>query len=149
MPPTRAHPQVFSDPYKATITKEKGKEIEEVEEDVYETYNLACLATGVKDDATFKSQGVRINGSKYTVLRELSAQTYHAKIADGAGGTASHPVTLEKLFVLKSKEGGLVIGVKGGYYFAARYKSDPRSDPSLTVAEDLAIGFYWACGPDA
>jgi hypothetical protein len=61
----------------------------------------------------------------------------------------SHNVTLEQVYVLKSKEAGLVIGVKGGYYFAARYKSDPRSDPSLAVAEDLAIGFYWACGPDA
>lgn len=58
-------------------------------------------------------------------------------------------VTVDKIWVLKSKENGLVIGAKGGYYFAARYKSDPRSDPSLSVAEDVAIGFYWAVGPDA
>jgi hypothetical protein len=158
--------QVFADPYKATITKEKGREIEEVEEDVYETYNLACLLINAKTDDNFKSQGVRINGSKFTVLRELPNQTYIAKVRaipprcllvlaipvtkvhmqiDGE----SHNVTLEQVYVLKSKEAGLVIGVKGGYYFAARYKSDPRSDPSLAVAEDLAIGFYWACGPDA
>jgi len=72
---------VFSDAYKATITKEKGREIEEVEEDVYETYNLACLCLGTKDDATFKAQGVRVNGTKYTVLRELGAQTYQAKVS--------------------------------------------------------------------
>lgn len=72
--------QVFSDAYKATITKEKGRDIEEVEEDVYETYNLACLLTGAKDDASFKSQGVRLNGTKYTILRELADQTYSPKV---------------------------------------------------------------------
>ena len=71
---------VYSDAYKATITKEKGKEVEEVEEDVYETYNLACLLVGAKTDATFTSQGVRINATKYTVLRELENQTYTAKV---------------------------------------------------------------------
>jgi hypothetical protein len=55
-------------------------------------------------------------------------------------------VTLENVFVLKSRDSGLVVGVKGGYYFAAKYKSDPRSDPSLAVAAALANGFYWAVG---
>jgi hypothetical protein len=136
---------VFSDPYKATITKEKGRDIEEVEEDVYETYNLACLCLGTKDDPTFKAQGVRVGGTKYTVLRELGKQTYSAKLEDGS----SHPVTLDNVWVLKSKDSGLVLGVKSDYYFGIKYKSDPRSDPSLAMAERLAIGFYWAVGPDA
>lgn len=76
---------VFSDAYKATITKEKGKEIEEVEEDVTESWNLACLLGGYKTDPFFSSQGVRINGSKYTVLRELGKQTYTAKVSEGMG----------------------------------------------------------------
>jgi hypothetical protein len=163
---------------------------------VYETYNLACLCLGTKDDATFKAQGVRVNGTKYTVLRELGAQTYQAKVSAraswGAAGArdvvpravvclrrtlsvwsaacwhsppalllfcapprlrtlqlddGSTPnVTLENVFVLKSRDSGLVVGVKGGYYFAAKYKSDPRSDPSLAVAAALANGFYWAVG---
>lgn len=64
-------------------------------------------------------------------------------------GDDSHPVTVENVFILKGKEGGLVAAVKGGYYFLGKYKADPRSDPSLAVAEQLAVGFYWAVGPDA
>lgn len=33
--------QVFSDPYKATVTKEDGSE---VEEDIYEAYNLGLVS---------------------------------------------------------------------------------------------------------
>lgn len=72
---------MFTDPYKATITKEKGRDIEEVEEDVYETYNLACLLTGATTDETFKAQGVRINSTKYTVLRDLGKQTFAVKVS--------------------------------------------------------------------
>lgn len=141
---------VFSDPYKATISKDvigaggKVTDTVDVEEDVTETWNLACLVGGYKDDPLFKTQGVRLNGSKYSLLRELGKQTYTAKIED-----ATHAVTMESVFLLKGKEGGLVVGVKGGYYFAGQYKSDPRSDPYLAVADALAIGFYWAVGPDA
>ena len=58
-------------------------------------------------------------------------------------------VTIDSVFVLKNKEFGLVLGVKGGYYIAAIYKADPRSDTSVAVAEALGIGFYYAVGPDA
>ena len=36
--------QVFADPYKATVTKEDGSE---VEEDIYEAYNLGCVSAAV------------------------------------------------------------------------------------------------------
>ncbi len=56
-------------------------------------------------------------------------------------------MTLEKIFICKGKEGGVVVGVKGGYYFAAKYKiTDPRADPSLNILDRLAVGFYWATG---
>lgn len=193
---------VFTDAYKATITKEKGRDIEEVEEDVYETYNLACLLTGAVTDATYKSQGVRINGVKYTLLRDLGKQTFAVKVRARArsaraprcrpgspppppaphGGPRSRlflararpsitaparlppfvcvfvaqmedgstpNVTIDSVRVLKSRDAGMVIGTKGPYYFAAKYKADPRSDPSMAIAERLATGFYWAVGPDA
>lgn len=114
-------------------------------QDVYETHNLACLCTGAKEDPHFKTQGLRINGVKYTILRTMDSQTFAAKLEDGS----SHNVTLEKVFIGKSKDSGLVVGVRGGYYFAAKYKSDPRADPSMAIAERLAIGFYWATGADA
>jgi hypothetical protein len=38
-PPSRV--QVFADPYKATVTKENGSE---VEEDIYEAYNLSLVS---------------------------------------------------------------------------------------------------------
>jgi hypothetical protein len=136
---------VFSDAYKATITKEAGRDIVEVEEDVYETYNLACLLTGATTDANYKSQGVRINSSKYTLLRDLGKQTFAVKLEDGSAPN----VTIDSVRVLKSRDAGLVLASKGPYYFAMKYKSDPRSDPSLAMAEKLAMGFYWAVGPDA
>lgn len=112
---------------------------------MYETHNLACLCTGAKEDPHFKAQGLRINGVKYTILRSMDAQTFTAKLDDGSAPS----VTLEKVFIGKSKDSGLVVGVRGGYYFAAKYKSDPRADPSMAIAERLAIGFYWATGADA
>lgn len=137
---------VYSDPYKATITKETngGKDIAEVEEDVYEAHNISRLLAGDKSDTHLKEQGVRLNGTKYTILRELATQKYSAKV-DGV----AYDVTIDKVCVGKSKDGGIVIATKGGYYFAARYTANPRSDPFLAVAEAIAVGFYWAVGPDA
>ena len=37
-------PQLFADPYKATITKDDGSE---VEEDIYESYNLTLVMLSV------------------------------------------------------------------------------------------------------
>ena len=68
---------VYSDPYKAAITKDDGND---VEEDVHESWNLACVCTGAKDDANLKSQGLRINQTKYTILRSLENQTVQAKV---------------------------------------------------------------------
>jgi hypothetical protein len=38
--PTLPAPQIFGDPYKATVSKEDGSE---VEEDIYEAYNLSLV----------------------------------------------------------------------------------------------------------
>jgi hypothetical protein len=54
-------------------------------------------------------------------------------------------VTIDSVRVLKSRDSGLVLTVKGPYYFAAKYKSDPRADPSMAMAEKCATGYYW-CG---
>ncbi len=40
-PPPSPTTQVFGDPYKATVTKESGAE---VEEDIYEAYNLGLVS---------------------------------------------------------------------------------------------------------
>jgi len=48
------------------------------------TYNLACLMTGMTTDETYKSQGVRINSTKYTLLRDLGKQTFPVKVRRAA-----------------------------------------------------------------
>ena len=103
------------------------------------TYNLACLLTGATSDDTYKGQGVRINSTKYTLLRDLGKQTFAVKLEDGS----TPNVTIDSVRVLKSRDSGLVLASKGPYYFAAKYKSDPRADPSMPMAERLATGFYW------
>ena len=36
--------------------------------------------TGMTTDETYKSQGVRINSTKYTLLRDLGKQTFPVKV---------------------------------------------------------------------
>ena len=55
----------FSDPYKATVMKNDGTE---VEEDIYEAYNLSLLLTGQKGSIA-EGHGVRLNGEKYMHLK--------------------------------------------------------------------------------
>ena len=53
----------------------------EVEEDVYESHNLAQYLAGNKADPSLKTQGVRINGStKYVEMRSLGKLTTKAKV---------------------------------------------------------------------
>ena len=140
--------QVFADAYKATITKEIGTkgETAEVEEDVYESHNLAQYIAGNKTDPSLKTQGVRINGdAKFVEMRDITQATPYKVDIDGT----EHHVSIEKVTILKGKNNSLVLGVKGGYYLAAIYKADARSDTSPAIAQALAISFYWAVGPDA
>lgn len=88
------------------------------------------------------SSAACVNPPPAGILRTPSPRLRALQLDDGSAPN----VTLENVFVLKSRDSGLVVGVKGGYYFAAKYKSDPRSDPSLAVAAALANGFYWAVG---
>jgi len=55
----------FSDPYKATVMKNDGSE---VEDDIYEAYNLSLLLSGQKGSIA-EGHGVRLNGEKYMHLK--------------------------------------------------------------------------------
>ena len=71
---------VFSDAYKGNVTKEDGSE---VEEDIYEAYNLSLLFTGQKDQIP-PGHGIRINGEKYMHTSSLKGNTYQARIGDAS-----------------------------------------------------------------
>ena len=62
----------------------------------------------------------------------------------------SYPVTIDEVHVLKKGKVQVFIGVKGGYFFMV--KSEPTGGgPGSGAAElaSMAIGFYYAVGPDA
>ena len=157
------------------MTKEDGSE---VEEDIYEAYNLglvsaACslcalrLAFRVRSALTASScprlqflsgqksqipegQGVRLAGDKMMIVQTQKAQTYVAKIKDAEDNETSYNVTIDDIHVAKKGSVTVLIGVKGGYFFAV--KADSSKDPKQTAPNALgamAIGFYWAVGPDA
>jgi hypothetical protein len=60
----------FSDPYKATVSKSDGTD---VEEDIYEAYNISLLVTGQKASIA-EGHGVRLNGEKYMHTRVRGAR---------------------------------------------------------------------------
>ena len=95
---------LFGDPYKGTVVKEDGSE---VEEDIYEAYNLSLLVTGQKGSIA-PGHGVRINGEKLMHTSSLKGNTYKAKIGDD-----SHNVTIDEIFVLKKGKVGVMLAVKG------------------------------------
>jgi hypothetical protein len=55
----------FSDPYKATVMKNSG---DEVEEDIYEAYNISLLLANQKGSIA-EGHGIRLNGEKYMHLK--------------------------------------------------------------------------------
>lgn len=77
-------------------------------------------------------------------LQVLKSQTYPAKIAD-----ASYNVTIDEVHVLKKGKIGLMIGVKNGYFFLAKCNNEDAKQQGPACAASLAVGFYWAVGPDA
>ena len=127
------------------MTKESGAE---VEEDIYEASNLGCLLSGQKASIP-EGQGIRLNGVKYMQAQVLKNQTYQAKIVDESGNEAKYPVTIEEVHVMKKGKDGIMLGVKGGYFFIAKHDSSDPKQTGPAAAEALAIGFYWAVGPDA
>ena len=55
----------FSDPYKFTVMKNDGSE---VEDDIYEAYNISLLLAGQKGNIA-EGHGVRLGGEKYMHLK--------------------------------------------------------------------------------
>lgn len=68
------------------------------------------------------------------------------QIADAEGNMASHPVTVDEVHVLKKGQYGVMLGVKGGYFFAARHDTKLNEQQGPAAAAAMAIGFYWAVG---
>lgn len=59
-------------------------------------------------------------------------------------------MTIDEIHVLKKGSVTVLVGVKGGYFFAV--KADSSKDPKQTApnaTSAMAVGFYWAVGPDA
>lgn len=93
-------------------------------------------------------QGIRINGDKYMHVRVQPKDTYTARIVDAEGNETTYPVTIDEVHVLKKGKIGIMMGVKNGYFFATKFdEGEGHTGPK--AAEALAIGFYWAVGPDA
>jgi hypothetical protein len=81
--------------------------------------------------------------------RLLPAALLHrlrSQIADADGNMASHPVTVDEVHVLKKGQYGVMLGVKGGYFFAARHDTKLNEQQGPAAAAAMAIGFYWAVG---
>jgi hypothetical protein len=93
-----------------------------------------------------QGQCLRLNGDKYMHLNVLKGQTYQAKITDAEGNETLHNVTIDEVHVLKKGSVGIMIGVKGGYFFAAKNDSGNPQQTGPACAASLAVGFYWAVG---
>jgi len=128
------------DPYKGIVAKEDGSE---VEEDIYEAYNLSLLLTGQKGSVP-PGHGIRIHGDKFMHTSTLKENVYKAKIGDD-----SHNVTIDEVYVLKKGKIAVMMGVKGQYFFIGRMDPNKPEQTAARCCEGLAIGFYWAIGPDA
>ena len=92
---------------------------------------------------------MRLNGEKYMHVQTLKGQKYLAKVTDADGNEAAHPVTIDEVHVLKKGPLGVMLGVKGGYFFACRHDSKDPKQQGPAACDAMAIGFYWAVGPDS
>lgn len=79
----------------------------------------------------------------------MKGQTIMASVKDGEGNESKYPVTIDEVFVFKKGTTGLMIGQKGGYFFAVLAdNADPNQQAPAALAA-MATGFYWTCGADA
>lgn len=122
------------------VTKNDGTE---ADEDIYEAYNLSLLLSGQKG-AIAEGHGVRLNGEKFMHLKVLTGETYNAKVKDADGTEASYPVTIDQIHVLKKGSTGLMIGEKGGYFFAVYADNSNAKQQGPDAIAAMAIGFYCA-----
>jgi hypothetical protein len=72
-----------------------------------------------------------------------------AKIKDADGNEAAYPVTIDQIHVLKKGSMGLMIGEKGGYFFACFADNADAKQQGPDALAAMAIGFYYCVGPDA
>jgi hypothetical protein len=131
---------VYTDPYKAQITKNDGSE---VEEDVYEAHVIGQLLAGKKAEIA-DGHCLRINGEKYMHLRVLPSEVYKAVI-----GEDSFNVTIDEVHVLKKGKTQVFLGSKGGYFFMVKSEAGGGVGGGAAELNAMAIGFYYAVGPDA
>lgn len=101
------------------------------------------LVTGQKDSIP-QGHGVRINGDKFMHIRVLKGETYSPHVGDGP-----QPVTLEDVHVLKKGKIEAAIAVKGGYFFIGKTNPEKPEQTGVKLIQALAVGMYWAVGPDA
>ncbi len=77
-------------------------------------------------------------------MQAFKGQTYPAKIGD-----STYNVTMDEVHLLRKGKVGMVLAVKGGYFFLAKTDNENPAQSLPNCAAGLAIGFYWAVGPDA
>lgn len=87
----------FSDPYKATVMKNDGTE---VEEDIYEAYNISLLLANQKGSIA-EGHGIRLNGEKYMHLKVRSVCAARHRVTGGCASSSHaslppHPPGLER-----------------------------------------------------
>ncbi len=125
---------LYTDPYKATISKSTG---EDVEEDVYEAYYLGLLLSGKKGEIP-DGHTIRIGGEKYMWLRALAQETYIAKVKDADGNETDHKVTIPEVHVMKKGSVQLFCGVKSGYFFLVKTQSKGMGDTGADAVSHCA-----------
>eukprot|EP00353_Schmidingerella_taraikaensis_P008761 CAMPEP_0185582094 /NCGR_PEP_ID=MMETSP0434-20130131/19789_1 /TAXON_ID=626734 ORGANISM="Favella taraikaensis, Strain Fe Narragansett Bay" /NCGR_SAMPLE_ID=MMETSP0434 /ASSEMBLY_ACC=CAM_ASM_000379 /LENGTH=177 /DNA_ID=CAMNT_0028200801 /DNA_START=27 /DNA_END=560 /DNA_ORIENTATION=+ len=128
---------LYGDPYKATISKEDGTE---VEEDIYEAHNLTLLIGG---DSNPMGQGVRVNQVKYMRIRDMEAPTYDFPV--GEEDVSFH---FDKVWFYQKGKQGLVIAVRDGYFFVGSCDCNKPEQQTALCAKGLAMGAYWLVGGD-
>ena len=79
----------------------------------------------------------------------LTGETYLAKVKETDGSENSYPVTIDEIHVCKKGTTGLMIGVRGGYFFAVFADNSNAKQQGPAALAAMAVGFYWATGADS
>lgn len=79
----------------------------------------------------------------------LPKEVYLAKIKDADGNESTYPVTIDEVHVMKKGKTQVFMGSKGGYFFMVKSESGGGVGGGGPELAAMAIGFYYAVGPDA
>ena len=79
----------------------------------------------------------------------MENETYQAKITDADGNEGLHPVKIPEVHILKKGKTQCFLGNKGGYFFMVKAEAQGMGDTGSAALAAMAIGFYYACGPDS